>query len=187
MNCLVKSVLLIAASCPMFACANGAEADLEETATAAQPLRYSAKAVGCTGSYINIISTDGYYCTAEGGGGGDMTCNRTAAGEWERFRVVDMGTDGSGNRMLALETSDTIHYVCAEEGGGSSLVANRTVPGAWETFYSPYAGNGAPRNFRAFQTQNGHYAVAEGGGGDVMNADRTAIGPWETFLVDCLD
>jgi subtilisin family serine protease len=50
--------------------------------------------VGGTGTTINngdsfaLQSGNGYYVVAEGNGGGDVNCNRTAIGPWEAFTLV---------------------------------------------------------------------------------------------------
>lgn len=50
--------------------------------------------VGGSGSTIDngdtfaLQSGNGYYVVAEGNGGGEVNCNRTAIGSWETFTLV---------------------------------------------------------------------------------------------------
>jgi len=126
-----------------------------------------------TGSLVSLKSSDGQFVSAENGGGGEVTANRSARNSWETFEVVEQG----GGR-IALRTVDG-HFLSAEGGGGDTLSANRQFIGEWERFKVVHRGGSR----FAFETSNGHYLVAESGGGAEVKADRTRIGSWEEFKV----
>lgn len=86
-----------------------------------------------TCAVVALRASNGRYVTAENGGGGDVTINRTAIGDWERFRLVPMSVDGGG-RYFALQTFDD-HFLTAEYGGNGPVVARGEVIREWETFY----------------------------------------------------
>ncbi len=117
---------------------------------------------------IAIKTHDGYFVSAERGGGGKVAAKGLRVGDWETFRLVDRG----GNR-ISLQTYDG-HYVCAEQGGGGIVVANRKEVGVWETFQVIYRGV----NDVALKTYSGHFLCAEQG---KLAANRKEIGERETF------
>ena len=135
---------------------------------------------------ISLASNQGPFVSAAGGGGGNLTANRTAIGPWESFTLTDV----NGGRLMS---GDTVYlqvsngnYWAAEFGGGSTLVANRTSVGQWEAFTIHNTAGGTEINSGdpvALRTSGGSYVVAVWGGGtpDALLADRTSIGPWETF------
>ncbi|HEX9670744.1 MAG TPA: hypothetical protein VGC93_14830 [Thermoanaerobaculia bacterium] len=135
---------------------------------------------------VNFRANNGQYVVAENAGGGVINANRTAAGPWETFTLVDR------NGGL-LQSGDSVHLYTwdwwvlqAPGGGGGTLVGSGTMPHGWETFViQKVGGSGTILNGNqvALRTFSGHYVVAEGGGGGVVNANRVAIGPWETFTI----
>ncbi len=120
---------------------------------------------------IALLAPNGRFVAAEGGGGGELVANRSAAGAWESFTEAVVSSVG-------LRT-DVRSFVCAEGGGGQPLVANRSSQGAWETFRSLSFSIGQV----AFQATNGQYVAAEGGGGSNLVANRSSAGAWERFQV----
>src|SRR5689334_6991384 len=72
---------------------------------------------------VGFQAANGQWVVAEGGGGGVVNANRTAAGPWESFTLEDAngGALVSGD-AIAIRTYDG-HYLVAEGGGGSSLRA----------------------------------------------------------------
>jgi hypothetical protein len=124
---------------------------------------------------IALLTYNGHYLVAEGGGGREVAATRTEAREWETFHVVDRG---NGNIALRAYNGQ---YVTAEGGGGSVVNANRTEPREWETFHVVSLGG----DNIALQAYNGQYVTAEGGGGGAVNANRTQIREWETFTMVC--
>lgn len=95
-----------------------------------------------------------------------------AAGDWEKFTVIDAGGGQVALRCLANNL-----YVCAESGGGGVLRANRSSVGPWEKFTWIDNADGSSSLLAAV---NSRYACSEGSG---LIANRTAIGPWEKFTV----
>ena len=84
-----------------------------------------------SGDFVNLRSGSGLYVVAEHGGGQEVNANRTAAAEWERLKIVEIGGDGiiqDGDRV-AFQTSDGRHYLIAENGGGANVTSNSTIPG----------------------------------------------------------
>lgn len=84
------------------------------------------------------------FVTAEGGGGpntGSVTVNRTAAGTWERFDVIDLngGNLLSGDKVALASFNG--FFVSSQSD--TSVVADRTAIGRWETFTFLQANGGA--------------------------------------------
>jgi len=104
-----------------------------------------------------------------------LMANRTSAGAWESFTVVD-----AGNGDVALLAQSNSKYVCADNTGTSPLIANRTGFGPWETFTEIDAGNG---NIGLLSHANSMYVCADNAGANPLIANRSAIGGWESFAV----
>lgn len=133
---------------------------------------------------INLQANNGQYVVAEGNGGGTINANRSNAGGWETFKMVDLngGQLVSGDKVGFSTSSD--YFFRAEGGGGSTMDATARTMGVWETFTVEKAGGGVISNNNQIylRTWNGkNFVVAEGGGGGVVNANRTAAYAWETF------
>jgi len=104
-----------------------------------------------------------------------LMANRTSAGAWESFTVVD-----AGNGDIALLSQANSKYVCADNAGASPLIANRTGFGPWETFTEIDAGNG---NIGLLAHANSMYVCADNAGANPLIANRSAIGGWESYGV----
>ena len=79
----------------------------------------------------------GNFLTAEDGGGA-LSANRKAAGEWEVFKIEKVGGSGlivTGD-TISLRTSNGKNFIVAEGGGKSTVTATRTAVGEWESFIS---------------------------------------------------
>lgn len=148
----------------------------------------TATSLDSTAGPINKValrSVNGSYVTAEGGGGGDVTCNRLKIGPWETFILVDKNGGGliSGD-SVNLRASNGL-YVVAENGGDANVNANRAVAGPWESFTIVKVGGAGntikPGDSVAFRSSAGKYLTAEGGGGQNVTCNRAAVGAWETF------
>jgi Holliday junction resolvase len=126
-----------------------------------------------TGAITLKAQANGLYVCADNAGASPLIANRTAAGGWETFDVVDMG---SGN--IALKSRANGLYVCADNAGASPLIANRTAAGGWETFTLVTNSNGTV-SLRS--GANGLYVTADNAGASPLIANRTAIGGWESF------
>ena len=129
------------------------------------------------------------YVVPEGGGGGAVRADRTAAGpgSWEILGVSALagGPLVSGDRV-AFTTPDGVHYLQAAGGGGGALRAAAESVGGWETFIIEKVGGGVIRHgdsitLRANDTA--WYVVADGGGGGNVNVNSTSRGPSETFTI----
>ncbi|AKU98698.1 PPOD2 peroxidase-like [Labilithrix luteola] len=144
-----------------------------------------ADAQGATGSVyiLNFRAYNGQFVVAEWGGGREVKADRNAAGDWERFVVIDLngGDLVSGDKVHVRAQNKK--YVVAENG---MVKANRDAAGTWETFTITKVGGSGPLhsndkiNLRAW---DGRYVVAERGGGAEVKADRTKAAEWETFTV----
>ncbi len=113
------------------------------------------------------------FVVAESAGAGSLIANRSAAGQWERFDVINRG-----GADVALRSNANGRYVCAESGGNAALIANRSSVGQWETLEQINNGDGTV-SFRSLS--NGRFVTAESGGNGPLVANRTAIGLWEKF------
>lgn len=138
--------------------------------------------ISCT-----IMTNNGHYVTAVGGGGRTtdvLHTDATRVGSWERFTLIDTG-EGSPIRY-GFQTANG-HYLTAVGGGGritDVIHSDATQILAWEKFTLISLGGG----WFAIQTNNGHYITANGGGGqlvDTIHTDATQIQAWEKFKFDC--
>lgn len=72
---------------------------------------------------FTLLTCEGFYLTAEEGGGYGLSTNRKTAGEWERFYPIDGGLRTSGGYFLRSERGADRHMNCAS-----------TSIQSWETF-----------------------------------------------------
>jgi hypothetical protein len=79
---------------------------------------------------LKSAATGNYVSSSNGGGG--LTADRSAIGDWERFTPVDVA-----NASISLHAHANGRYVTAEAGGGQPLIASRSTVGAWEEFDGP--------------------------------------------------
>ena len=129
------------------------------------------------------------YVVAEGGGGGGVRADRTAAGPggWEILGVANLsgGPLISGDRV-AFTTSNGTHYLQAANGGGGALGASSQTVGSWETFTIEKPGGGIIHHGDLISLRAGDsswYVAADGGGGAGVNVRSTSRGGWETFTI----
>lgn len=136
---------------------------------------------------VHLRTDRGLYVVAELGGGAQIRADRSGAGPWETFDLVDLdGGALEGGDEVALGTHDGAHFVKALGGGGGEVTADATAIGPWERFTLERTGGGEARSGDAIglRASSGHYLVAEQGGGSDVRANRTARGPWETFVLE---
>jgi hypothetical protein len=128
------------------------------------------------GSVISLkaLANTQYVC-ADNTGTSPLIANRTSAGTWEQFTLVDAG---SGNVALLAHANN--QYVCADNTGTSPLIANRTTIGTWESFQLIKNSNGTV-SFKALA--NNQYVTADNAGANPLIANRTSIGTWEQFTM----
>jgi hypothetical protein len=140
---------------------------------------------------ITLRSYNNYYLCAENGGGADVNVNRTSAGSWETFRIIDFnGGDLCNGDEVNIVTSDGAHYIRAVNGGGSTVDAVASAPYGWETltifkdFGTQNSGvihSGDGVFFKTFATE--YWITAQNGGGGAVSATRTIGGNWERFTI----
>ncbi len=132
---------------------------------------------------VQLRAWNGQWVVAEGGGGGAVNANRSGAGVWETFGLLDLnGGSLSHGDPVALRAHDGAHFLGTP--GGGALDARATSAGAAQAFVvERLAGAGPLRDGDqvGLRASDGRYLVAEGGGGGVVNANRSGVGPWETF------
>lgn len=133
---------------------------------------------------VNLKASNGQFVVAEWGGEREVKANRNAAGDWERFVVIDVN---GGNLMAGDQVrlrAQNGSFVVAEKG---LVKANRTTGAAWETFKILKAGGGTgainSNDKINLQAWDNRWVVAERGGGAEVKADRTAAGAWEAFTL----
>lgn len=73
---------------------------------------------------VSFLTVDGYYLTAELGGGAGLSTSRREANAWECF-----SPSGGG-----FYCADGIHVIGAEQGSDSHMNCTRSTINAWETF-----------------------------------------------------
>jgi len=137
------------------------------------------------------------YLTAEQGGNGTFSSNRTTEGVWERFSANSL-TGGSGtlsDGTIANFQPYVGYYMTAEStggssGGGGSLTANRRSPGIYEKFtlvkVSGSAGTTIASGDKvALKSNDGaHYITVVNG--TTINVTGTSVGTAQTFTVNLL-
>lgn len=118
---------------------------------------------------------NGKFVCAENAGANPLIANRTSAGPWETFDVLD-----AGGGKIALRARINNLVVCADNGGVNPLIANRTSAGAWESFTPASAGSGRI----ALRAQaNNLYVSATSAGTGALIANQATIGTNESFVV----
>lgn len=129
---------------------------------------------GANVSLQSLINTQ--YVCADNAGSSPLIANRTVAGLYETFTVVDAG---SGN--VALKAMDNGKYVDAANNGSGALIADSTTIGQAETFTEVDQG-GTTLALQA--VVNGKYVCADNTGSNPLVANRTSVGSFETFTVN---
>lgn len=158
---------------------------LDDTRTTVANFRVAACLRTEPPARISLQASSGQYLTAELNGGGAVSANRNAVGEWETFQLT--GNNNGG----CLESGDTVYvrtsdgfYFRAEGGGGSSMDVTAPRAGSWEAFQIHRVGGRRIGNSDTVALQAGtHYLVAEEGGGSTVNANRTGVGLWGKFRI----
>ena len=79
---------------------------------------------------LKCVANNYYVCSENGTA--NMNCNRSSAGIWETFQVVDAGNGNIALKGYANNAAASA-YVCSENGT-AAMNCNRTSIGAWETF-----------------------------------------------------
>lgn len=116
------------------------------------------------------------YVCADNVGASPLIANRTIAGQWETFTVVN-----AGNGNIAFKALANNKYVDAANSGSSPLIADSATLGTAETFTEVDQG-GSSIGLRA--VVNGKYVCADNTGSSPLIANRTSVGSFETFVVN---
>jgi hypothetical protein len=129
----------------------------------------------------------GHYLVAEGGGGGAVNANRSAAQAWESFSILDRNDGALVSGDLVLVRASTGHLIQAAQGGGGSVNAGTFNQLDWETFrIVKRNGSGVINNgdLVGFQTVvSGRWLSALSGGGAGVDAHGVALDTWESFYI----
>jgi len=125
---------------------------------------------------INLKATvNGKFVTAPNAGDASLIANRSTAGAWEKFDVVENG-DGT----ISLQADVNGKYVSAALFGLAPLIANHTRIGSWEKFWFVDNGDGTI-SLRAMANEK--YVSADNAGASPLIANRATVGSWERFAV----
>ncbi|MGH8047678.1 MAG: GDSL-type esterase/lipase family protein [Chthoniobacterales bacterium] len=133
------------------------------------------------GQLINLKSkANNLFVSADNGGNSPLIANRTSAGGWEQFLVIDASL-GVGNGIIGLQAMANNKYVCADMGIANppQPIANRTsVGGAWECFvWTPQADGSV-----GIQAQANNKFITVNPSAPTLTASQAAIGgAWEVF------
>lgn len=143
--------------------------------------------------HVALRTTDGFYLTAEEGGGSSVHTDRKELGPWETFV---MESTGPGLFSFKAEKGTFLSDLASNERRAAR--EPRTMMTAMKRRAD------AASQFRivlidpdkmlvALMTSAGKYVTAENNGGvkargsKAIATDRTEIGPWETFELIDLD
>ncbi len=167
MTCFLNPRLIPGFAVPPLALAFG-------LAALARPAEASLLVPGANVTLQAVINTQ--YVCADNGGSSPLIANRTVAGSWETFTVVN-----AGNGNIALKATANGKYVDAANGGNSALIADSATLGSAETFTEVDQGG---NNIGLRAAVNGHYVCADNTGSSPLIANRTSVGSFETFTVN---
>jgi beta-glucanase (GH16 family) len=129
----------------------------------------------------------GHYLVAEGGGGGAVNANRTAALAWETFTILDRNDGALVSGDLVFVRAHTGHLIQAAHGGGGAVNAGSFNQLDHETFRIVKRNGGGTINHGdlvGLQTLvSGRWLSALGGGGGGVDAHGVALDTWESFHI----
>lgn len=138
---------------------------------------------------VTLKSINGSFVTAENGGGGQVNANRSSAGAWETFTLLDLNEgELEAGDAVAIKTVNG-NFFSAINGGGDKLLADKNALVTWETFYIERMTRRTSDNLVkdgdrvAFRTMNKNYLSALDGGGREVNAKPIGVGNNEMFLI----
>jgi len=133
-----------------------------------------------------ILTYNGHYLTAVGGGGridDVIHSDATKGSTWETFKIVESSSVPGTYGIKTL----TGNYLTVVDGGGrieDVIHSDATKFRDWEEFRLVSLGNG----YTALKTYRGNYLTAVSGGGrttDVIHSDATKASTWESFKLNC--
>ncbi|MFC4104172.1 glycoside hydrolase family 30 beta sandwich domain-containing protein [Paenibacillus xanthanilyticus] len=130
---------------------------------------------GTAGAVSLKASANGSFVSADNAGADPLVANRTAVGDWEKFRLVS-NSDGT----VSLQAVTNNKYVMADLNNGGRLIAASTAIGTWEKFYRADAGGVTTLRSAA----NNQYVTADLNlASPVLYANRATAGGWEQFAI----
>ncbi len=136
-----------------------------------------------TSQSVAFKSAHNKYFVSENGGGGAVNANRSSAGSWETFDLVNSSIDCLSHGDSVYVRSVNNYYWSAQSNG--NLDGNRTAAGSWETFtlvnHSDSSGCLANNDVISLKSVHSKFVVAESNGD--ANANRSSAGSWEKFTV----
>lgn len=122
------------------------------------------------GQVVSFKGFNNQYISGENGTQA-MTCIRAAAGDWEKFTIID-----AGGGKVALRSMGK--YV-SSENGTQAITCSRTTISDWEKFDWVVNADGKI----SFKGNNGAYISSENGTAP-MTCTRATISGWETFSLN---
>jgi Endoglucanase len=125
-------------------------------------------------SYLRSQANN-YIVSADNYGNDPLVANRTTAGDWELFKVINNSSDGT----ISLLSKINNKYVCADLDQGGKLIARSSTIDTWEKFNKVQLADGT---IALQAVANGQYVSTDISNGAVLYANRTAVGgAWEAF------
>ena len=119
------------------------------------------------------------WVSADNAGASPLIANRSAAGLWETFTVVD-ASESYGYGAVALRASANNRYVTADPAGKKPLIASRTIVGPWEAFLWTDQGDGT---ISLRSLANSQVVCADKNGVNPLINNCITPGPWESFTL----
>ena len=142
--------------------------------------------IGFLEMQAHITVDSGHYMVAEDNGGGAWNADRTSAGEWETFLLIDLnGGHLQDGDEVALRTLGGYYALGDCSGNNSETNFEADNIGSWQTFVLHLSHSGDIEDWDTFslETHDNHFMSADGGGGGGMTACATSVGWSETFQV----
>ncbi|MGB8450922.1 MAG: chitosanase [Anaerocolumna sp.] len=126
-------------------------------------------------SYLTAMANQSIVC-AENYGDDPLIANRTSAGDWESFQIIN-NSDGT----ISLLSKVNGKYVCADLNQSAKLIARSSTIDTWEKFQKVTQADGT---IALKAMANNQYVCCDLNLGAVLYANREAVGgAWETFIV----
>jgi endoglucanase len=125
-------------------------------------------------SSIKAMANNTFVC-ADNAGLNPLIANRTAVGDWEKYKVIN-NPDGTVSFLSIADNK----YVTADLNQGGKLIASAKGVLGWEKFKKIDRGSGKV----ALQAvANNQYVSADLNQGSVLYANRASASGWEEFII----
>ncbi|MBS5018180.1 MAG: cellulase family glycosylhydrolase, partial [Eubacterium ventriosum] len=121
------------------------------------------------------------YVCADNNGQSNLVANRTSAGGWEQFRVIN-NSDGT----VSFQSRANNKYLCAvfdDTDKENPVIARSNAIGTWEKFYAEKQSDGT----YALKTYVDNYYVQadiDDATSGILHAYGASVGTWEKFLLE---